>query len=169
MADDQHADPHPAPQPAAQPNQPPPTPPFQTAAEIGGIAEQVAAKPKPGLSFTPGLQELPGSQAPSTAKGEPVSHVYGPQQAPVDPVAAGLDTQQVPLSRCSAPEAAARTAHRGAARRLGRAGGSRTRGDRERATRMRATARSFTTVDRRARPLRNWAVVNRSAHISVHT
>ena len=99
MADDQHADPHPAPQPAAQPNQPPPTPPFQTAAEIGGIAEQVAAKPKPGLSFTPGLQELPGSQAPSTAKGDPVSHVFGPQQAPVDPVAAGLDTQHVPLSR----------------------------------------------------------------------
>ena len=54
-------------------------------------------------------------------------------------------------------------------RKLGRARGSRTRGDRERARRMRATARSFTTVDWRARPLRNCAVVNRSAHVSVQT
>lgn len=52
-----------------------------------------------GLSVTPGLVEVPGSYAPSMADGSRVAHVMGPQQAAVDPIAAGLDLRARPLTR----------------------------------------------------------------------
>ena len=60
--------------------------------------EQRKLRPS-GLSISPGLKELPGSKAPAMADGTEVSHVFGPQQSPVDPVAAGLDTSAHPLTR----------------------------------------------------------------------
>lgn len=54
---------------------------------------------RPGQSFTPGLRNIEGSTAPAMADGTEVPHVMGPQQAPVDPVAAGLDTTAHPLTR----------------------------------------------------------------------
>ncbi|WP_424139893.1 hypothetical protein [Roseomonas chloroacetimidivorans] len=69
-----------------------------TAADM--IADRQPKAPRQeGLSVTPGLQEVPDSFAPATASGDPVPHVYGPQQAAVDPVAAGLDTGHSPLTR----------------------------------------------------------------------
>ena len=55
--------------------------------------------PTPGLSQSPGLVPVPDSHAPATASGEAVAHVFGPQQAACDPVAAGLDTRHDPLTR----------------------------------------------------------------------
>lgn len=55
--------------------------------------------PTAGLSQSPGLRELPDSQVPGLAGGGMVSHVFGPGQSPVDPIAAGLDTGYNPLTR----------------------------------------------------------------------
>ena len=52
-----------------------------------------------GLSVTVGLREIPDSVAPAMSDGTKVSHVMGPQQAPCDPIAAGLDLEAHPLSR----------------------------------------------------------------------
>lgn len=70
----------------------------QSAAELHNIGNDSPA-PTPGLSQSPGLREVPNSQAPSMADGTMVSHVYGPGQAAVDPIAAGLDTRHNPLTR----------------------------------------------------------------------
>ncbi|HWX48132.1 MAG TPA: hypothetical protein VNZ61_08770 [Roseomonas sp.] len=58
-------------------------------------AEAVTTRTDPSLSFSPDLEEVPGSTAPARADGSAVPHVRGPQQAAVDPVAAGLDTGAV--------------------------------------------------------------------------
>lgn len=71
--------------------------PFQTAAEVLGM-EQQGEPPTPGLSQAAGLREVPNSVVPGTARGD-ISHVYGPGQAAVDPVAAGLDTNSSPPGR----------------------------------------------------------------------
>ena len=42
---------------------------------------------------------MPDSSAPATAAGDAVAHVFGPQQAACDPVAAGLDTKHNPMTR----------------------------------------------------------------------
>ena len=55
----------------------------------------VGAEPVAGLSVSPGLRELPNSKVPGTDR----SHVHGPQQAPCDPMAAGLDVDHHPLTR----------------------------------------------------------------------
>ncbi len=70
-------------------------PPFTT---LAGATQQ-AGTPTPGLSQSPGLRELPNSQVPGLAGGGMISHVAGPGQAPVDPVAAGLDMGYDPLTR----------------------------------------------------------------------
>ncbi len=79
------------PDPASQP--------YQTAAEAHGITERVeggvSAGHHDGLSHTPGLSEVPDSKVPFAEH----SHVHGPQQAAVDPVAAGLDTRHLPFNR----------------------------------------------------------------------
>ena len=76
-----------------KPDQPQPLP-----QPIEGSPVQ-AGEPIPGLSYSPGLRELPDSQVPGLGNGGMVSHVFGPGQAPVDPIAAGLDTQYNPLTR----------------------------------------------------------------------
>jgi len=68
-----------------------PNPDYPTAAEQLE-APSVTVRTDPSLSFSPDLEEVPGSTAPARADGAPVAHVRGPQQAAVDPVAAGLDT-----------------------------------------------------------------------------
>lgn len=74
------------------------TPPFQTAAEAHGMTSAADAHAEgvfhQGKSFTPGLVEVPGSKVPGTER----SHVHGPQQAPCDPIAAGLATERSPLT-----------------------------------------------------------------------
>lgn len=66
-----------------------------------GAAEPVGT-PTPGLSFAAELRELENSQVPGLAGGGMVSHVVGPGQAPVDPIAAGLDTNFRPVVRDAA-------------------------------------------------------------------
>ena len=51
-------------------------------------------RPFSGQSVTHGLTEVPDSKVPGTDR----SHVMGPQQAACDPVAAGLDVRQRPLT-----------------------------------------------------------------------
>ena len=83
-------------------DQPPatPEPPYKTAAQLLDVERgTTSSPPKPGLSFSPGLQPVPGSTAPATASGEPVPHVFGPLQTAVDPLAAGIDTEQNPATR----------------------------------------------------------------------
>ena len=70
-------------------------PPFTTAAELAGMTEDLNKRHQEGMSYTPGLRAIPGSIVP----GAEHSHVYGPQQSPVDPAAAGLDTNFQPISR----------------------------------------------------------------------
>ena len=77
--------------------QPPPLP-FKTAAEEAGITPPEGV-PDPRLSQAPGLVELKDSQVPALGNGGMVSHVQGPGQAPVDPIAAGLDTGYSPPSK----------------------------------------------------------------------
>jgi hypothetical protein len=80
---------------------------YVTADKLEGMAERFAERVEEGverfvhrgLSVTPGLQEVPGSMAPATALGEPVAHVFGPQQAACDPIAAGIDTRAHPITR----------------------------------------------------------------------
>ena len=67
--------------------------PYKTAAELAGINPPGTAAPTLGLSQSPGLVEVPNSRVPGLAGGGMVSHVMGPGQAPVDPIAAGLDTR----------------------------------------------------------------------------
>lgn len=69
--------------------------PFQSASQAMGMDEQMAAAAQSGLSYTPNLQEVPDSKVPFAEH----SHVFGPQQAACDPVAAGLDTSYAGLSR----------------------------------------------------------------------
>lgn len=52
------------------------------------------ARPFSGQSITHGLTEVPDSKVPGTER----SHVMGPQQAACDPVAAGIDVRQRPLT-----------------------------------------------------------------------
>ncbi|NPD67293.1 hypothetical protein HN018_06860 [Lichenicola cladoniae] len=72
--------------------------PFETAAEQHGIVERTIDHVEGffhrGKSFTPGLTEVPDSKVP----GAEHSHVHGPQQAAVDPVAAGLETEHSPTT-----------------------------------------------------------------------
>lgn len=72
--------------------------PFTTAAEQHDIGND-SPPPTPGLSYSPGLREVPNSKVPAKADGTMMSHVYGPGQAAVDPIAAGLDVEHVPLTR----------------------------------------------------------------------
>ena len=65
--------------------------PFATAAEQLGM-DQPQGVPDPRLSQSPGLVVVKDSQVPGLGNGGMISHVEGPGQAPVDPVAAGLDT-----------------------------------------------------------------------------
>lgn len=79
-------------------------PPFQTAAERHpGFLERMEQKARSfthsGLSVTPGLREVPDSKAPAMADGSAVSHVMGPQQSAVDPIAAGLDLSADSVTR----------------------------------------------------------------------
>lgn len=74
-------------------------PAYRTAAAVFGLKQPHELVAAPGLSHTPGLREVPNSTVPATATGEPVAHVYGPGQNPVDPVAAGLDTRAVLQTR----------------------------------------------------------------------
>ena len=71
---------------------------FQTAAQIAGMSGPEGT-PTPGLSQSPGLREVPDSKVPALAGGGMVSHVQGPGQAAVDPIAAGLDTGFSPQTR----------------------------------------------------------------------
>jgi hypothetical protein len=61
---------------------------FQTGAEALGMETPPA--PTPGLSQAAALREVPNSRVPGTVSGD-ISHVFGPGQAAVDPIAAGLD------------------------------------------------------------------------------
>ena len=72
--------------------------PFTTAAEQTGMAKPEGV-PDPRLSQSPGLVILKDSEVPGLGNGGMVSHVEGPGQAPVDPVAAGLDTGYDPGTR----------------------------------------------------------------------
>ena len=82
--------------PAAEPK---PQPIYRTAAEVFGMEQAFERSVQAGLSHSAGLRQVPNSTAPSTATGEPVSHVFGPGQNPVDPVAAGLDTRAMLQTR----------------------------------------------------------------------
>lgn len=73
---------------------------YRTAAEV--VGQSVTTAPaetqgdaRNGLTRVLGLQEIPGSAAPSRFDGKPVPHVFGPGQNPVDAVAAGLDTRLI--------------------------------------------------------------------------
>jgi hypothetical protein len=72
-----------------------PNPVYRTAAELLPAPDPDAPEPIPGLTQSPGLVEIPGSTVPGATH----NHVVGPGQAPVDPIAAGLDTAHVPASR----------------------------------------------------------------------
>ena len=74
------------------------TPLFQTAAEATGMKAPTTL-PTPGLSQSPGLEKIEGSTVPGLAHGGTINHVKGPQQAPVDPIAAGLDLGHNPQTR----------------------------------------------------------------------
>ena len=65
--------------------------PFTSAADELGTAKPEGV-PDPRLSQSPGLVKLKDSEVPGLGNGGMISHVMGPGQAPVDPVAAGLDT-----------------------------------------------------------------------------
>ena len=75
-----------------------PASPFTTAADAFPPTAN-RGEPTPGLSQSPGLREVPNSLAPAMADGTLVPHVYGPGQAAVDPIAAGLDTGYMPPTR----------------------------------------------------------------------
>ncbi len=66
---------------------------------MAGGPEPQQGTPTPGLSQSPGLRTLANSQVPGLAGGGMVSHVFGPGQSPVDPIAAGLDTGYDPQTR----------------------------------------------------------------------
>lgn len=53
----------------------------------------------PGMTQVSGLVEVENSPCPAYADGTVVSHVMAPGQMAVDPVAAGIDTKHVPLTR----------------------------------------------------------------------
>ena len=80
-------------------SEPKPEPFYRTAAEVFGMQQAFERSTQAGLSHSAGLRPVPDSTAPSTATGEPVSHVFGPGQNPVDPVAAGLDTRAILQTR----------------------------------------------------------------------
>jgi hypothetical protein len=80
-------------EPAAQPAKEPP--PYTA---MAGATVQQSVR-TPGLTQAPGLRELPDSKVPGLAGGGEVSHVFGPGQTPVDPIAAGLDLGYNPLTR----------------------------------------------------------------------
>jgi hypothetical protein len=65
-----------------------------TAAEEAGIEDRIVPLPITGRSLSPGLTHLQDSKVP----GHDRHHVHGPQQAAVDPVAAGLETDHIPAS-----------------------------------------------------------------------
>lgn len=80
-------------------NAPPPVA-YRTAAEVVGdkmkpMPAETQGDARNGLTRVLGLQEIEGSSAPSHFDGKPVPHVFGPNQNPVDPVAAGLDTRLI--------------------------------------------------------------------------
>jgi hypothetical protein len=67
--------------------------PFKTAAEVMNIGtDQGVVDPR--LTQAPGLRDVPDSKVPGMSH----SHVMGPGQAAVDPLAAGLDMGARPLS-----------------------------------------------------------------------
>ena len=66
----------------------------QTAEAKFGIRD-AGSRPTQGLSQSPGLREIANSQVPRAD----YNHVHGPQQAPADPIAAGLDVAHHPLTR----------------------------------------------------------------------
>ena len=74
-----------------------PEPPYRTAAEVAGVTlpAMEEGNSQNGLTVHMGLKEVPNSQVPGLANGEMVSHVFGPGQNPVDPVAAGLDMRVI--------------------------------------------------------------------------
>lgn len=72
--------------------------PYQTAAELLGIKGPEGER-DPRLSQSPDLRRIEGSQVPGYGDGRMVHHVMGPGQAPVDPIAAGLDTGFNPKTR----------------------------------------------------------------------
>jgi hypothetical protein len=76
-------------------------PAFTTAADNHPAFIEAAKQPPPvpGQSVSPGLRTVPNSFGRPTADGAPVAHVFGPGQAAVDPVAAGLDPNYSPLTR----------------------------------------------------------------------
>ena len=71
---------------------------YRTAADIAFV-DQVKTVPTPGLSATPGLVKVQDSKVPGLGNGAMVDHVMGPQQSPVDPIAAGLDLKHDPKTR----------------------------------------------------------------------
>lgn len=71
---------------------------YRTAAEVAGL-KAPSTTATPGLSQSPGLYEIEGSEVPGLPGGGMVRHVMGPGQAPVDPIAAGLDMGHNPQTR----------------------------------------------------------------------
>ena len=72
--------------------------PYRTAAEVLGIKGPEGER-DPRLSQSPNLQRIEGSEVPGYGDGRMVHHVMGPGQAPVDPIAAGLDMGYNPKVR----------------------------------------------------------------------
>lgn len=72
---------------------------YRTLAELHDVPAYNVAASNDGLSKVPGLREVPNSTVPADATGKPIAHVVGPQQNPVDPVAAGISTAVIPVSR----------------------------------------------------------------------
>jgi hypothetical protein len=71
---------------------------YMTAAEMAEMAKPTGTRTE-GLTFSPGLVAIPDSQVPGLGNGGMISHVMGPGQNAVDPIAAGLDVNYAPLTR----------------------------------------------------------------------
>ncbi|MEG3348405.1 hypothetical protein [Novacetimonas sp. GS1] len=66
--------------------------PYRTVEQISGVKPlTVDPTARNAQSLSPGLENIEGSTVPGTSR----CHVRGPQQSPVDPAAAGLDTTRV--------------------------------------------------------------------------
>jgi hypothetical protein len=89
-----------------------PNPVYRTQADLD--AEKSGAEPAAartlGLSQSPGLVPIEGSKVRGLLGATVVNHVQGPGQAPVDPVAAGLDTANMAKPKDAEPAEAAEPA-----------------------------------------------------------
>lgn len=77
--------------------------PYRTVEQISGVKPlTVDPTARNAQSLAPGLENIEGSKVPGTSR----CHVHGPQQSPVDPAAAGLDTTRVVQSASERARAA---------------------------------------------------------------